>query len=73
LYAPEAYDAVRVFLDAIAAGNQDRASILKFVAGYDKPGVTKQIKFDSKGEVAGDAVYSYEVKAGKIVGSGIIQ
>ena len=40
---------------------QDRASILNFLTTYDKPGVTKQIKFDDKGEVAGDAVYSYKV------------
>ena len=41
--------------------------------GDDKPGVTKEIKFDSKGEVAGEAVYSYQVSNGKISGSGIIQ
>jgi len=73
LYAPEAFDATNVFLNALAAGNLDRASILKFVAAYDKPGVTKQIKFDDKGEVAGNAVYSYQVKDGKIAGTGIIQ
>jgi branched-chain amino acid transport system substrate-binding protein len=73
LYAPESYDIVNVYLNALAAGNQDKASILKFLTTYDKPGVTKEIKFDSKGEVAGEAVYSYQVSNGKISGSGIIQ
>ena len=36
-------------------------------------GSRKQIKFDAKGEVTGEAVYSYEVKGGKINGTGIIQ
>jgi branched-chain amino acid transport system substrate-binding protein len=72
LYAPESYDIVNVFLNALAAGSQDRASILKFLTTYDKPGVTKEIKFDSKGEVAGEAVYSYQVAGGKISGIGVI-
>jgi branched-chain amino acid transport system substrate-binding protein len=72
LYAPESYDIVNVFLNALAAGKQDRASILNFLTTYDKPGVTKQIKFDSKGEVAGEAVYSYAVSSGKIAGVGVI-
>jgi len=73
LYAPEAYDITNVFLAAIAACNKDRPTILKFVSAYDEPGVTKQIKFDDKGEVAGDAVYGYEVENGKIVGTGLIE
>lgn len=73
LYAPESYDIMKVYLDAFTAGKQDRKSILDFLTTYDKPGVTKQIKFDSKGEVAGDAVYSYVVQNSKIVGQGLIK
>ena len=38
LYTPESYDIVNVFLNALAAGSQDRASILNFLTTYDKPG-----------------------------------
>jgi branched-chain amino acid transport system substrate-binding protein len=72
LYAPESYDAVNVFLDAIGAGKQDRKGILGFVETYDQPGITKQIKFDPTGEVTGEAVYSYEVKDGKINWTGVV-
>jgi branched-chain amino acid transport system substrate-binding protein len=73
LYAPESYDVVKIYSSALSAGKQDRKSILEFLGTYDKPGVTKQIKFDSKGEVAGDSVYSYVVQGGKIVGQGTIK
>lgn len=67
-YAAEAYDAATAFLDAIAAGKKDRASILEFLKTYDKAGVTKQIKWDEKGEVAGNAIYAYTIESGAIVG-----
>jgi branched-chain amino acid transport system substrate-binding protein len=73
LYAPESYDVIKVFVDAFAAGKQDRKGILDFISTYDKPGVTKQVKFDAKGEVASDAVFSYVVQGGKIVGQGIVK
>ncbi len=68
LYAPEAYDCAKVFLDALAAKKTSRAAVAAFVETYNKPGVTKTIKFAADGEVAGDAVYAYAVKDGKIVG-----
>ena len=52
-YSAEAYDATNAFLDALVAGNKDRASINTFLSTYDKAGVTKQIKWDATGEVAG--------------------
>jgi branched-chain amino acid transport system substrate-binding protein len=57
-----------VFLDALAAKKTTRAAVAAFVETYNKKGVTKQIKFAADGEVAGDAVYAYAVKDGKIVG-----
>jgi branched-chain amino acid transport system substrate-binding protein len=72
LYAPEAYDCAKVFLDGLAAKKFDRKSMATFVSAYNKKGVTKQIKFDATGEVAGDAVYAYVVKGGKIEGEGQI-
>lgn len=72
-YGPEAYDAANAFLAAIAAGKQDRKSINDFLKTYDAPGVTKQIKWDDKGEVAGSAVYAYKVDGGKIAALGLIK
>ena len=71
-YAPEAYDAALAFLTAIANGKTARADINTYLKTIDIPGVTKQIKFDSKGEVAEKAVYVYEVKSGKITDAGTV-
>ena len=56
-----------VLLSGIAAGNQDRASLLDWVNNYDADGLTKHIKFDDTGEVSTVVIYAYIVKDGKIV------
>jgi branched-chain amino acid transport system substrate-binding protein len=71
-YSAEGYDAANVILAAIKAGKTDRASINDYLKTVDFPGITKQIKFDAKGEVAEKTVYVYEVKAGTITGVGPI-
>jgi len=72
-YGAEAYDAAKAFLAAIAAGKTDRAGVLEFLGTYDAAGVTKQIKWDATGEVAGNAVYAYKVEAGAIKVIGLIE
>jgi len=72
-YAAEAYDAANAFLAGIASGAADRAAVLEFLKSYDAAGVTKQIKWDETGEVAGNAVYSYKVEGGAIVVEGLIE
>ena len=72
-YGAEAYDAAKAFLAAIAAGKTDRAGVLEFLGTYDAAGVTKQIKWDETGEVAGNAVYAYKVEAGVISVVGLIE
>ena len=72
-YGAEAYDAAKAFLAAIAAGKTDRAGVLEFLVTYDAAGVTKQIKWDETGEVAGNAVYAYKVEAGAISVIGLIE
>ncbi|MEI8160082.1 MAG: branched-chain amino acid ABC transporter substrate-binding protein [Actinomycetes bacterium] len=72
-YGAEAYDAAKAFLAAIAAGKTDRAGVLEFLGTYDAAGVTKQIKWDATGEVAGNAVYAYKVEAGAISVIGLIE
>ena len=68
-YAAEGYDAANVFLDAIKAGNTTRAKVQEYVNKYDKEGVTKRIKFDSKGDVAESnvVIWAYKIEGGKLV------
>ncbi len=71
-YSGEGYDAATILLDGIAAG-KDRATMVDFVKSYDKKGVTKQLKFDAKGESADIKVYAYKVEGGNIVSVGEIK
>src|SRR3954469_5252708 len=71
-YSGEAFDSAQILLDGIAAG-KDRANMVDFVKSYDKKGVTKQLKFDAKGESAEIHVYAYKVQNGKIVPVGEIK
>ncbi|MFG2050180.1 branched-chain amino acid ABC transporter substrate-binding protein [Micromonospora sp. NPDC048935] len=63
-YGAEGFDGATVFLDAFKAGKKTRADILAFVKSYDKQGVSKYIKFDSKGDVDPTKVviWAYQVK-----------
>ncbi len=72
-YAAEAYDAASIFLDGIADGIDNREDMLAFVNDYDEAGITKQLKFDDKGEPADVHVYAYTVKDGAIVPEGEIE
>lgn len=68
-YAAEGFDAATIFLEAIKAGNSTREDVEKFVDAYDKAGITKQLKFDDKGDVAKDAVviWTYKLEGGELV------
>jgi branched-chain amino acid transport system substrate-binding protein len=66
-YAAEAYDSANIFLDGIAEGIDTREDMLSFINDYDKPGITKQLKFDESGEPADVHVYAYKVENGEIV------
>jgi branched-chain amino acid transport system substrate-binding protein len=66
-YSAEAYDAANVFLAAIKAGKTSSNDVNAFIASYDQKGVTKQVKFDAKGEPADIHVWAYKVTGGKIV------
>lgn len=72
-YAAEGFDAANVFLAGIDAGKVTRADLLSFVASYKGQGVTKQISFDSKGEVSNVSVWAYKVENGKIVADQVIK
>ncbi len=72
LYSPESYDAVNIMLAGIAAGNLDRESLNTFISAFDGEGITKHLKFDETGEVAGSAVYYSVVEGGALVAKGLI-
>ena len=65
-YSAEAYDATNIFLQGIADGNATREDILAWVNAYDAAGITKQLKFDETGEVAGVTIYVSLVEGGVI-------
>jgi branched-chain amino acid transport system substrate-binding protein len=65
LYAPYAYDAVRVVAEAMKkAGSTDATKFLPELAGINYPGLTAQIVFDEKGDIKDGAVTLYQAKAG---------
>jgi branched-chain amino acid transport system substrate-binding protein len=66
-YGAEGFDAAKILLDGVAAGKTTREDMVSFVKSYDKPGVTKQLKFDDKGEPSEITVWAYKVEGGKIV------
>jgi branched-chain amino acid transport system substrate-binding protein len=64
-YAPYAYDAVMVLVDAMKrADSSDPAKILAALPKTDIQGVTGPIRFDAKGDTTGGAVTLYRVKNG---------
>lgn len=68
-YGAEGFDAAKVFLDGFKESKVTRADMLAWVKAYDKPGVSKHIKFDATGEVDKSKVviWAYEIKGGQIV------
>lgn len=65
LYAPYAYDAVYVMVEAMKRANSaDPSKYLPEIAKTDYQGVTSHIKFDAKGDLAGGAVTVYRLTKG---------
>jgi branched-chain amino acid transport system substrate-binding protein len=65
-YSAEGFDATNAILQAIDAGKTSSSDINDFVSSIDFKGVSKQIKFDPKGELANDLLFITEVKDGKL-------
>ncbi|MET0997658.1 MAG: branched-chain amino acid ABC transporter substrate-binding protein [Marmoricola sp.] len=68
-YAAEGFDAMNIFLAGIKDGKTDRESLQKFVSAYDAPGITKDLKFDDKGDIAEEnvVIWSYKIEGGVLV------
>lgn len=65
-YAPYAYDAVYVLIEAMKRANSSEpAKYLAELPKTDYQGVTGRIRFDAKGDITGGAVTLYQVKNGK--------
>jgi branched-chain amino acid transport system substrate-binding protein len=65
-YSAEGFDATNAVMQAIDAGKTSSEDINDFVSKIDFKGVSKQIKFDDKGELANDLLFITEVKDGKL-------
>jgi branched-chain amino acid transport system substrate-binding protein len=66
LYAPYAYDAVMVIVEAIKrAGSAEPAKIVAELPKTDYQGVTTRIQFDGNGDLKDGAVSLYVAKDGK--------
>jgi branched-chain amino acid transport system substrate-binding protein len=66
IYAPFAYDAVYIIVDAMKRANStDPAKILAVMPSTDYMGVTGQTEFDSHGDLKHGVISLYDYKAGK--------
>ncbi len=65
VYAPYAYDAAYVLVDAMRRANTaDPAKVVAELPKTDLQGVTGHIRFDKKGDITGGSVTLYQVKNG---------
>ncbi|MDH3370435.1 MAG: branched-chain amino acid ABC transporter substrate-binding protein, partial [Gammaproteobacteria bacterium] len=65
-YAPYAYDAVNVMVEAMKkADSAEPSRYLAELPRVQRAGVTGNISFDGKGDIRGGAITLYQVKGGK--------
>ena len=75
LYSPEAYDAAKILIKGIKAGNTDRPKLAKFL-GHDLgtyEGVSKSISFEPNGNIKSTQFFVFQVKDGKIAPGEVVQ
>jgi branched-chain amino acid transport system substrate-binding protein len=71
-YAPESYDATNVIIAAMKKLKRiTRAGVVAELHKISYKGVTKLIKFQSDGNIAGAAIYVNQVTSGKVVQLGL--
>lgn len=67
IYAPYAYDAVYLIVDAIRrAGSLDHEAVRNAIADADYDGLTGHIAFDAKGDLRNSAITMFHVQDGKL-------
>ena len=72
-YSPEAFDAANTIIAVLKqlGTSATRQSVETALKTVDYKGITKEIKFEANGNIAGTSVYIYQVKDGKIVSLGL--
>jgi len=71
-YAPESYDAANAIINAIKSlKHVTRAGIVTALHKLSYKGMTKLVKFQSDGNIAGSAIFVNQVKSGAIVQLGL--
>jgi branched-chain amino acid transport system substrate-binding protein len=66
LYSPEGYDAAKILIQGIKAGNTDRAKLLQYVEGIQRfEGVSKTIEFETNGNLVRREFFVFQVRGGK--------
>jgi branched-chain amino acid transport system substrate-binding protein len=71
-YAAEAFDATNLILSTIAAGNDSRSSIATALSTTTWDGITRNIRFDAKGDVVDPVVWVSKVQGGTFVAIGSV-
>ncbi len=67
LYSPEGYDAAKLLIAGIKAGNTDRAKLLSYVEGIQRfEGASKIIEFEPNGNLVRRQFFVFQVKDGKL-------
>jgi branched-chain amino acid transport system substrate-binding protein len=67
LYSPEAYDAAKILIQGIKAGNTDRPKLLSYVEGLGMyEGISKHIEFEPNGNLKSKTFFVFQVRSGKI-------
>ena len=69
-YSPEGFDAATIFIDGIKDGKTTSADLLPFVSAVNFEGVSKQIQFESNGNIKGGTILMYKVVDNKITAIG---
>ncbi len=72
VYTAESYDAAMFFLEGIRLGNTSRVQLLNYINSSSYKGITKTIKFDSRGELVGVDVHTLAIKGGEFVRASIL-
>lgn len=67
VYTAESYDAAMFFLEGIRNGNTTRIQLLNYINTNSFKGITKILKFDSRGELFGADVATLGIKGGQFV------
>jgi branched-chain amino acid transport system substrate-binding protein len=67
LYSPEAFDAAKILIAGIKAGNTDRPKLLQYVEGLGTyEGISKTIEFEQNGNLKSKTFFVFQVKGAKI-------